>query len=404
MPSLVFGLLSTPGYSLSDYRTFTSESVAEGHPDKLCDQISDAVLDAALTSDLDARVACEVLIKSNTIVVAGEVSTRTNLDYEHIARSVLRDVGYSKEVGTDPDTCDVVCLVNEQSKEIEDGIAENKATDKKQGAGDQGMMFGYATNETAVLMPSPILYAHRMMQQHAKVRREAVAFLRPDAKCQLTVTYADGKPNGVKAIVFSTHHAQDVTQEQVREAVIEQIVKPVLGEQFDIGETPIHINPAGPWVIGGPETDCGLTGRKIIVDTYGGMARHGGGAFSGKDPSKVDRSAAYAARYVAKNVVAAELAERCEVQISYAIGRADPVDVVVNTFGTATNGLDDAQFSDIVRSNFDLTPSGIVDMLDLKRPIYRRTATFGHFGHPEDTYTWENTDRAEQLRADASHA
>ncbi len=383
---------------MSEYRTFTSESVSEGHPDKLCDQISDAVLDAAIASDPDARVACETLIKSNTVVIAGEVSTRTNLDYDHIARQVLRDVGYTAEFGIDCDACQVQVMVNEQSTDIATGLE----TDDEIGAGDQGMMFGYASNETLEFMPAPILYSHRLMHKHAEVRRNGMGFLGPDAKCQLTIAYDHGLPSALKTIVFSAQHKAELTAQFVANQVIEQIIKPVFAERFDIADTVIHINPCGPWTLGGPAVDCGLTGRKIIVDTYGGMARHGGGAFSGKDPSKVDRSGAYAARYVAKNVVAAGLAKRCEVQISYAIGQAQPVDVVTNTFGTAADGIDEARLGELVSKHFDLSAGGIVKMLRLKNPIYRRTATFGHFGHLDDAYTWESTDRAERLKSDAS--
>lgn len=388
-------------FALSEYRTFTSESVSEGHPDKLCDQISDAVLDAALASDPQARVACETLIKSNTVIIAGEVTTRTNLDYENIARDVLQAVGYTKEFGIDCDACEVRVLVNEQSSDIKRGVDEDDTAAKEQGAGDQGMMFGYASNETPELMPAPILYSHRLMRKHAEARRDGMDFLGPDAKCQLTVAYEEGQPTEIKTIVFSTQHDEDVDTQYVETQVIEEIIKPVLAERFDIDDAVIHINPCGPWTLGGPATDCGLTGRKIIVDSYGGMARHGGGAFSGKDPSKVDRSAAYAARYVAKNVVAAGLAARCEVQLSYAIGQAQPVDVVVNTFGTAADGIDDDTIGELVAKRFDLSAGGIVEMLGLKKPIYRRTATFGHFGHSAETYSWENTDRAELLKADA---
>ena len=389
---------------MSEYRTFTSESVSEGHPDKLCDQISDAILDAALTSDRQARVACETLIKSNKVVIAGEVTTRTNLDYENIALQVLRDVGYTKEFGIDYDACEVEVLVNEQSSDIKRGVDSGETDEKEQGAGDQGMMFGYATNESDELMPVPILYSHRLMRKYAEARRNGMDFLGPDAKCQLTVGYDDGRPQSINTIVFSAQHEEGLTDEYVAEQVIENVIKPVLTERFNIDDAVIHINPCGPWTLGGPATDAGLTGRKIIVDTYGGMARHGGGAFSGKDPSKVDRSAAYAARYVAKNVVAAGLADRCEVQISYAIGQADPVDVVVNTFDTAADGLDDERIGEILREHFDLSAGGIVEMLQLKNPIYRQTATFGHFGHSADTYTWENTDRAAQLKAAAFEA
>ena len=388
---------------MSEYRTFTSESVSEGHPDKLCDQISDAVLDAAITSDPNARVACETLLKSNTVIIAGEVSTRTNLDYEHIARQVLRDVGYTKEFGIDYDACEVCVMVNEQSSDIAAGtkVGESEAAQEEVGAGDQGMMFGYASNETPELMPAPIMYSHRLMRKHAEVRRDGMDFLGPDAKCQLTFAYENGRPSAVKTIVFSGQHDAGLTDEFVEKEVTENIIRPVLEEDFDISDAKIYVNPCGPWTLGGPAVDCGLTGRKIIVDTYGGMARHGGGAFSGKDPTKVDRSAAYAARYVAKNVVAAGLADRCEVQISYAIGQSQPVDVVVNTFGTGADGIDDDRIGLLAKKHFDLSAGGIVEMLQLRNPIYRRTATFGHFGHRDDAYTWESTDRAELLKADA---
>ena len=388
---------------MSEYRTFTSESVSEGHPDKLCDQISDAVLDAALASDPNARVACETLLKSNTVIIAGEVTTRTNLDYEHIARQVLRDVGYTKEFGIDYDVCEVNVMVNQQSSDIASGtkVGEAAAAQEEVGAGDQGMMFGYASNETPELMPAPIMYSHRLMRKHAEVRRDGMGFLGPDAKCQLTFAYENGRPTAVKTIVFSAQHDADLEDEFVEKEITEKIIRPVLEDNFDISDAKIHVNPCGPWTLGGPAVDCGLTGRKIIVDTYGGMARHGGGAFSGKDPTKVDRSAAYAARYVAKNVVAAGLADRCEVQISYAIGQSQPVDVVVNTFGTHADGVDDDRIGALVSAHFDLSAGGIVEMLDLRNPIYRRTATFGHFGHTHDTYTWESTDRAGLLKADA---
>lgn len=388
---------------LSEYRTFTSESVSEGHPDKLCDQISDAVLDAALESDPNSRVACETLLKSNTVIIAGEVSTRTNLDYDDIARQVLRDVGYTKEFGIDYDACEVCVMVNEQSSDIASGtkVGTAEAAQEEVGAGDQGMMFGYASNETPELMPAPIMYSHRLMRKHAEVRRNGMDFLGPDAKCQLTFAYENGRPSAIKTIVFSAQHDAELEDKFVEREVTENIIRPVLTENFDISGAKIFVNPCGPWTLGGPAVDCGLTGRKIIVDTYGGMARHGGGAFSGKDPTKVDRSAAYAARYVAKNVVAAGLADRCEVQISYAIGQAQPVDVVVNTFDTAAEGVDDESIGSLVTKHFDLSAGGIVDMLKLKNPIYRRTATFGHFGHTDDEYTWESTDRAHLLKADA---
>lgn len=386
---------------MSEYRTFTSESVSEGHPDKLCDQISDAVLDAALSSDRNARVACETLIKSNTVIIAGEVTTRTNLDYDHIARQVLKDVGYTKEFGIDYDACQVQVLVNEQSSDIASGIEAEAEDAADQGAGDQGMMFGYASDETPEFMPAPILYSHQLMRKHAEVRRNGLSFLGPDAKCQLTFAYEEGKPVRINTIVFSSQHRADCEADFIAEEIRKHVIDPVLAGFFDLSAAEVHINPCGPWTLGGPAADCGLTGRKIIVDSYGGMARHGGGAFSGKDPSKVDRSAAYAARYVAKNVVAAGLAARCEVQLSYAIGKADPVDVVVNTFDTAAEGINDETIGALVAKHFNLSAGGIVEMLQLKQPIYRRTATFGHFGHSEDTYSWERTDRAQLLRKDA---
>ena len=388
---------------LSDYRTFTSESVGEGHPDKLCDQISDAILDAALTKDPEARVACEVLLKSTTIVVAGEVTTDVALDYSRIAREVVSDVGYTREdLSVDPSDLGVMVLINQQSSEIGEGIGATGESNKELGAGDQGMMFGYATNETTELMPAPILYSHRLMRRHKEVRAQGSDFLRPDAKCQLTFEYANGAPVRVQSIVFATQHTEWVSEDFVSGQVYKNILKPTLSDRFDITEATIHINSAGSWIKGGPATDCGLTGRKIIVDTYGGMARHGGGAFSGKDPSKVDRSAAYAARHVAKNIVAAGLADRCEVQVSYAIGEANPVDVSVNSFGTAADGLDDSKLGLLVREHFDLKPLEIIKRLDLRRPIYRKTATFGHFGHTDPSYTWEQTNLVDALKADAN--
>jgi S-adenosylmethionine synthetase len=381
---------------MPDYSVFTSESVGEGHPDKMADQISDAVLDAMLAQDPESRVACETLIKTSIVVVAGEIRSKAKVNIDELVRQVIRDIGYDSIArGFDPNDCTVVNALGQQSADIAQGVDETD--DHEQGAGDQGLMFGYATNETDVLMPAPITYAHRLVQRQAEVRRNgACPFLRPDAKSQLTFRYGeDGKPLGVDAVVLSTQHDPDITQEKLREAVYEEIIKPTIPGNWITQSTKVFINPTGKFVIGGPVGDCGLTGRKIIVDTYGGMARHGGGAFSGKDPSKVDRSAAYAGRYVAKNVVAAGIADRCEIQISYAIGVAEPTSISVNTFGTGK--LSDAAIVKLVREHFDLRPRGLIKMLNLKRPIYRRTATYGHFGRTEPEFTWERTDKAAAL-------
>jgi S-adenosylmethionine synthetase len=385
---------------MSEYAVFTSESVSEGHPDKMADQISDAVVDAMLAVDPDARIAVETLVKTGMVVLAGEIRLPpgTYIDYEAIVRETVAEIGYtSSDVGFDAETCAVINAIGLQSADIAMGVDES--ADHEQGAGDQGLMFGYATNETDVLMPAPISYSHRLVQKQAERRKSgALAWLRPDAKSQVTFHYGeDGKPVAVDAIVLSTQHDPDVTQADLREAVMEEIIKPVIPSNWISEATKIHINPTGQFIIGGPVGDCGLTGRKIIVDTYGGMARHGGGAFSGKDPSKVDRSAAYAGRYVAKNIVAAGLAERCEIQVSYAIGVADPTSISVNTFGTGK--LSDEKLVGLVREHFDLRPKGLIDMLDLKRPIYRDTAAYGHFGREEPQFTWERTDRADALRA-----
>ena len=382
---------------MPDYSVFTSESVSEGHPDKVADQVSDAVLDAMLEQDPDSRVACETLIKTGIIVVAGEIRTNADVDVDKLVRRVVAEIGYdSADVGFDPEACTVINALGIQSSDI--AMAVDESDDHEQGAGDQGLMFGYATDETDVLMPAPLTYAHRLVKKQAEMRRSSLSFLRPDAKSQLTFQYdSDGKPIAIDAVVLSTQHSPDVTQDQLREAVMEEVIKPVLPANWISSETKIHINPTGQFIIGGPVGDCGLTGRKIIVDTYGGMARHGGGAFSGKDPSKVDRSAAYAGRYVAKNIVAAGLAQRCEIQVSYAIGVAEPTSISVNTFDTGK--IADADIIQLVRENFDLRPSGLIDMLDLKRPIYRSTAAYGHFGRTEESFTWERTDRAEALRA-----
>ena len=379
------------------YQVFTSESVSEGHPDKVADQISDAVLDAMLEQDPESRVACETLIKTGIVVVAGEVRSTAIVDVDRLVRSVVREIGYDNdEVGFDAAECTVINALGRQSSDIAMGV--DATGEREQGAGDQGLMFGYATNETDVLMPAPITFAHRLVQQQAKARRGSLKFLRPDAKSQLSFHYDEaGKPVGIDTVVLSTQHDPDITQDELREAVMEEIIKPVLPGNWLSKETKIHINPTGQFIIGGPVGDCGLTGRKIIVDTYGGMARHGGGAFSGKDPSKVDRSAAYAGRYVAKNIVAAGLAERVEIQISYAIGVAEPTSISIDTFDTGQ--LPESTLIQLVREHFDLRPRGLIDMLDLKRPIYQRTAAYGHFGRIEEEFTWERTDKAEALAA-----
>ena len=387
---------------MADYSAFTSESVSEGHPDKMADQISDAVLDAMLAGDTESRVACEVLLKDNLVVVAGEFRSNTVVDIDHLARTVIDDIGYGDPAsGYDLASAKVIDALGQQSAEIAHGVDER--ADHEQGAGDQGLMFGYATDETNVLMPAPITYAHRLMQRHAVVRRTGLDFLRPDGKSQLSFRYnGDGEPVAVDAIVLSTQHTPSVDNATLHEAVMEEIIKPEIPGNWMAPETRVLINPAGRFEVGGPVADCGLTGRKIIVDTYGGMARHGGGAFSGKDPSKVDRSAAYAGRYVAKNIVAAGLARRCEIQVSYAIGTAEPTSVSVETFGTGT--VSEARIVQLIRECFDLKPRGLIDMLDLKRPIYRPTAAYGHFGREEETFTWERTDKAEELRALAGGA
>ena len=376
----------------------TSESVAEGHPDKIADQISDAVVDAALAQDPASRVACETLVKTGMVVLAGEIRTKAHIEYERLVRDQVCAIGYDDPAyGFDGETCAVLVALGQQSADIAMGVDESG--NKDLGAGDQGMMFGYATRETDAYLPAPITLAHRLMRRHAEVRRSgAVDWLRPDAKSQVTVRYVDGEPTGIEAVVLSAQHREDVGRDEIEEAVMEEIIRPVLPDAWLDASTRYHINPTGRFVVGGPVGDCGLTGRKIIVDTYGGLARHGGGAFSGKDPSKVDRSAAYACRYVAKNVVAAGLADRCEVQVAYAIGVSEPVSVDVETFGTAR--VDEARLASVVREHFDLRPGGIIEMLDLARPIYRPTAVFGHFGRDEPDFTWERTDRAAAL-ADA---
>lgn len=375
---------------------FTSESVSEGHPDKIADQISDAVLDAIIAQDPNARVACETLIKTGMAMIAGEVTTSAWVDLESIVRQTITDIGYnSSDVGFDGATCAVLNVIGKQSSDIAQGV--DREEKRKQGAGDQGLMFGYACDETPTLMPAPITYAHRLVERQSKVRRDGVLpWLRPDAKSQVTFRYEDDKITGIDAVVLSTQHDPDISQKDLQEAVRELIIDKVLPAEWLDKDTKYHINPTGKFVIGGPVGDCGLTGRKIIVDTYGGSAHHGGGAFSGKDPSKVDRSAAYAGRYVAKNIVAAGLAKRCEVQVSYAIGVAEPTSVMVNTFGTGT--IPDDEIIKRVRAVFDLTPYGIIEMLDLIRPIYRQTAAYGHFGRELPDLTWEKTDRADALK------
>jgi len=376
---------------------FTSESVSEGHPDKVADQISDAVLDAILSVDPGGRVACETLVKTGVVIVAGEVTTSAWIDLEALVRRTVLGIGYnSSDMGFDGASCSVLNVIGKQSPDIARGV--DRKSKRRQGAGDQGLMFGYATNETAVLMPAPITLAHGLVKRQAQVRKRGrLPWLRPDAKSQVTLRYENDRPVGVEAVVLSTQHSDEISTRRLREAVMEEIIKPVLPKRWLDKRTQYHINPTGRFVVGGPVGDCGLTGRKIIVDTYGGFARHGGGAFSGKDPSKVDRSAAYAARYVAKNLVAAGLAERCEVQVSYAIGVAEPTSIMVDAFGTSP--LSREQLTTLVRRHFDLTPYGLRVMLNLARPIYLQTAAYGHFGREEPGFTWERTDRAAALAA-----
>ena len=380
---------------------FSSESVSEGHPDKVADQISDGILDAILAADPKGRVACETLVSTGLVVISGEITTHAHINYREVAQDVVRRIGYdSSDIGFDYKSCAILTAINRQSSDIAQGVNEGEGLDLDQGAGDQGLMFGYACNETASLMPLPIYYAHRIMQRQAEVRKDGrLPWLRPDAKSQLTVRYVDGKPVEIDTVVVSTQHGPDVSHKDLSEAVIEEIIKPVLPKELLTANTRYLVNPTGRFVIGGPHGDCGLTGRKIIVDTYGGAARHGGGAFSGKDPSKVDRSAAYAGRYVAKNIVAAGLADRCEVQVAYAIGVAKPVSLMVNTFGTGK--ISDEKIVDLIRAHFDLRPKGIIQALDLLRPIYSKTAAYGHFGREEPEFTWEATDKAAALKADA---
>ncbi len=386
---------------MREYNLFTSESVSEGHPDKMADQISDAILDAILREDLQARVACETLVKTGAVVLAGEITTTANIDIERLVRDTVNGIGYHhSDLGFDGETCAVINMIGKQSPEIAQGV--DRSSPEEQGAGDQGLMFGYASNETEVFMPAPIEFAHRLMERQSELRRAGeLPWLRPDAKAQVTLKYENNQPSAIDAVVLSTQHDPSISQKDLQEAVMEMIIKQVLPAELLHQGTRYHINPTGKFVIGGPVGDAGLTGRKIIVDTYGGMARHGGGAFSGKDPSKVDRSAAYAVRYVAKNIVAAGLADRCEVQISYAIGVAEPTSISVNTFGT--NKVSYEEIIRLIRTHFDLRPYGITKMLDLLQPMYQRTATFGHFGRTgsDRAFTWEKTDKVDVLRNDA---
>ena len=385
---------------MSNY-VFTSESVSEGHPDKVADQISDAILDAIFEQDNKARVACESMVNTGMVVISGEITTSAWVDMQAVVRQTVKEIGYNhSDMGFDWESCAVITSIDKQSADIAMGVDED--SDHEQGAGDQGLMFGYASNETDVLMPAPITYAHRLVKRQAEVRKNgALPWLRPDAKSQVTFQYQDNVPVGIDAVVLSTQHDPDIDLKTLREAVMDEIIKPILPQEWldHCPQEHIHINPTGNFVIGGPVGDCGLTGRKIIVDTYGGMARHGGGAFSGKDPSKVDRSAAYAGRYVAKNVVAAGLADRCEIQVSYAIGVAEPTSISIETFGTGK--IDDSRIVELIRDHFNLKPAGIIEMLDLLRPIYRNTAAYGHFGREEADFTWEKTDKAEALKASA---
>ncbi|MEE4185513.1 MAG: methionine adenosyltransferase [Gammaproteobacteria bacterium] len=385
---------------MSNRYQFTSESVSEGHPDKMADQISDAILDAFLQRDTAARVAVETMVKTGFVMVAGEVTSTAMIEAEEIIRQVVLDIGYNdSSMGFDGASCAVLNAIGKQSPDIAQGV--DRGDPRQQGAGDQGLMFGYATNETEVLMPAAIQLSHRLVEKQAQVRKSGeLSWLRPDAKSQITLVYEDGRPVAIDAVVLSTQHSPEVTNADIQEGVMECIIKPILPAEWLTKSTQYHINPTGRFEIGGPVGDCGLTGRKIIVDTYGGMARHGGGAFSGKDPSKVDRSAAYAARYVAKNIVAAGLAERCEVQVSYAIGVAEPTSITVETFGTGK--LSQAQLTALVREHFDLTPYGILEMLDLLRPGYRATAAYGHFGRENEGFGWEKTNKVEQLQSDVA--
>ena len=381
---------------MSTYNVFTSESVSEGHPDKMADQISDAVLDAIFNDDPYSRVAVETMVKTGMTVIAGEVRTNSHADLEEVVRKVIVDIGYDNtDVGFDGNTCAVLNAIGKQSNDIAQGV--DAGENKDIGAGDQGLMFGYATNETSVLMPAPIYYSHLLVKRQAEVRKDGtLPWLRPDAKSQVTLRYDQGKPVAIDAVVLSTQHSPDISLSDLQEAVRAEIIAPILPEEWLHEDTKYHINPTGQFIIGGPVGDCGLTGRKIIVDTYGGMAHHGGGAFSGKDPTKVDRSAAYAGRYVAKNIVAAGLADRCEIQVSYAIGVSEPTSISIDTFGTGR--LTDDEISTLVREHFDLRPRGLMEMLDLHRPIYQATAAYGHFGREEESFSWEKTDKVALLK------
>ena len=379
---------------------FTSESVSEGHPDKVCDQISDAILDSYLAQDPSSRVACETLIKNNTVIVAGEITSNGMPNIEEVIRNTINEIGYNHDdLGFNGNNCEIQNLISKQSPDIAQGVNEGEGEDLDQGAGDQGLMFGYACSETPVLMPAPINLSHELVLKQSEVRKNGeLSWLRPDAKSQVSVVYNDDRKtvDYISAIVLSTQHDEDISQDEIKATVREKIINPIIPTEWIKEDTKIYINPTGKFVIGGPVGDCGLTGRKIIVDTYGGMARHGGGAFSGKDPSKVDRSAAYACRYVAKNIVAAGLAERCEVQVSYAIGIAEPTSITVDTLGTGN--LSENEISQIVRDNFDLRPKNLINLLDLKRPIYKNTASYGHFGRENKDFSWENTDISSQIK------
>ena len=383
---------------MSEYKTFTSESVSEGHPDKMSDQISDAILDAFLEGDPESRVACETLVKTDLVVIAGEITSNAKPDLEEVVRKVINEIGYDNdEVGFNGSKVEIINAIGMQSNDIAQGVDEGTGTDENQGAGDQGLMFGYANNETSVLMPAPITYSHLLVKKQAEVRKSGVLpWLRPDAKSQLSFVYDEtGKPEYISAIVLSSQHSPEISQKDLEEGIREEIIHKTIPSKWITNDTKIYINPTGRFVIGGPVGDCGLTGRKIIVDTYGGMARHGGGAFSGKDPSKVDRSAAYAGRYVAKNIVAAKLAEKCEIQVSYAIGVAEPTSISINTFGTGK--VSDKEIAKIVSANFELKPKELIQMLDLKKPIYRTTAAYGHFGREDEGFSWEKTDKSSTI-------
>ena len=383
---------------MTNTNLFTSESVSEGHPDKVADQISDSIVDAIFSEDTTARIACETMINTGMVVLSGEITTSANIDYQTVVRNTIREIGYTSEaMGFDSDSCEVLVSIDKQSPDIAQGVNEGEGMDLDQGAGDQGLMFGYACNETDVLMPCPITYSHLLVKRQADIRKSGqLNWLRPDAKSQVTVVYEDSKPISIDTVVLSTQHDPDIEHKDIEKAVIDEIIKPVLPENMITSKTRYLVNPTGRFVIGGPVGDCGLTGRKIIVDTYGGMARHGGGAFSGKDPSKVDRSAAYAARYVAKNIVAAGLAERCELQLSYAIGVAEPTSISIETFGTGK--VEQEKLIGAIRDNFDLRPKGIINMLGLLRPIYQQTAAYGHFGRSDIDLPWERTDKADILK------